>query len=218
MKPITIDIVRHGQTFLNVLDRMQGWCDYDLNQHGFHQAAMTGQALADRHYDLVVSSDLRRAVQTRDQIIDRLDHRPAKISQDQQFREMCFGIFEGLDSHETWSKIAHQFGYQSQPDVMKHCGMIGSMNLLHQADTSKESDDAASISHRWAAGIFDIIQNVQAGGRALVVTHGTFIRALAEELGVDTLHNYPVNAGVTTITTNHFGHLTMVDYNHHFAS
>lgn len=217
MKPITIDIVRHGETFLNVLDRMQGWCDYDLNERGRRQARITGQALANRHYDLVVSSDLRRATQTRDLIVEMLKFRPAKVEADRQFREMCFGVFEGLDSDETWAKIAHQFGYQNQSDIMKHRGMTGALNLLHQADSTKESDDAASLSHRWSAGIFDIIQNVQPGGRVLIVTHGTFIRALAEELGVDTLHNYPVNAGVTTVQTDSLGKLTLIEYNHHFG-
>lgn len=216
MKTITIDIVRHGQTFLNVLDRMQGWCDYDLNQKGYRQAQATGKALKSQKYDLVVSSDLRRAVQTRDQIIAQLQHQPRLIKTDPEFREMCFGIFEGLDSTKTWAQIAHQFGYENQPEVMQHCGMIGSLNLLHQADTSGESDDAATISQRWANGIFDISQTAKAGSRVLVVTHGTFIRALAENMGIDTLHNYPINAGVTTVLSNRFGHLTMLKYNQHF--
>lgn len=216
MKTVTIDIVRHGQTFLNVLDRMQGWCDYDLNQKGYQQALLTGKALKQQKYNLIVSSDLRRAVQTRDQIVSQLNHRPGKVTIDPAFREMCFGVFEGLDSTKTWAKISHQFGFKDQPDVMRHCGMIGSMNLLHQADPSGESDDAATVSQRWSNGIFDIMQSIQDGGRALIVTHGTFIRALAENMGINTLHNYPVNAGVTTISADEFGHLKMLQYNQHF--
>lgn len=216
MKAITIDIVRHGQTFLNVLDRMQGWCDYDLNRTGYRQAALTGKALANTHYDLVVSSDLRRAVQTRDQIVKSLKDQPQEITTDPAFREMCFGKYEGLDARQTWHEISHQFGYRDQADIMRHRGMIGSVNLLHQADPTGESEDAATVSRRFANGVFHIIQTVKPGSRVLVVTHGTFIRALAENMGVDTSHNYPVNAGVTTITTDHFGRLKMIRYNHHF--
>ena len=99
---------------------------------------------------------------------------------------------------------------------MKHCGMIGSMNLLHQADRSKQSDDAASVAGRWSSGIFRLVADGQDGQRDLIVTHGTFIRALAELLGVDTRHNYPVNAGVTTISADQFGRPTMLKYNQKF--
>lgn len=217
MKAITIDLVRHGETFLNSLDRMQGWCDYDLNEKGYHQAAITGRYLCHQRYDLIVSSDLRRAIQTRDQIINQLNYQPKSVTVDPSFREMCFGVYEGLDSKKTWEIISHKFGYKDQPDVMKHCGMIGSLNLLHQADKSGESDDAATISRRFSNGIFNIIQSVKPGSRVLVVSHGTFIRAVSENMGIDTSHNYPVNAGVTTLTTDHFGHLKMIEYNHHFV-
>ena len=76
MTEITIDIVRHGETYLNQLGRAQGWIDMELNKQGLEQASQTGKALADVYYNVIISSDLKRAVQTRDRIIKHLKHVP----------------------------------------------------------------------------------------------------------------------------------------------
>ena len=59
-----IYLVRHGETVDNARQIMQGRVQGDLNERGRAQALETARRLADEHIDVVISSELRRAVQT----------------------------------------------------------------------------------------------------------------------------------------------------------
>ncbi len=67
MRPV-IHLIRHGQSTFNVLNDATGedplHYDARLSPLGHEQAAATGKALADSHYDLVITSPLSRAIQT----------------------------------------------------------------------------------------------------------------------------------------------------------
>lgn len=57
-------LVRHGETFDNERQIMQGQTQGELNPTGIRQAEVLSLQLADVHFDAVVASDLWRAVQT----------------------------------------------------------------------------------------------------------------------------------------------------------
>ena len=57
-------IIRHGETNLNHEGRLQGWVDEPLNENGRKLAEVTGEALKDIPFDLVISSPLSRALET----------------------------------------------------------------------------------------------------------------------------------------------------------
>lgn len=57
-------LVRHGETVDNALQIMQGQTQGELNERGREQAETVARRLAVEKIDAVVSSDLRRAVQT----------------------------------------------------------------------------------------------------------------------------------------------------------
>ena len=65
-----IYIVRHGQTYINRYDKMQGWCDTPLTDEGIKGAKDAGKALSDIPFDIAISSDLKRASDTCDYIIN----------------------------------------------------------------------------------------------------------------------------------------------------
>jgi probable phosphoglycerate mutase len=60
----TILLVRHGETFDNARQIMQGQTQGCLNETGREQARQVAQRLAQEPVDVVVASDLQRAVQT----------------------------------------------------------------------------------------------------------------------------------------------------------
>ena len=62
----TILLVRHGETFDNARQLMQGQTQGDLNERGREQAGQVARRLAAEPLEAVVASDLRRAVQTAD--------------------------------------------------------------------------------------------------------------------------------------------------------
>ena len=67
----TIFLVRHGETVDNARQIMQGQMPGELNQQGREQARQVAERLAVEQVDAVVSSDLRRAVQTAEVIAGR---------------------------------------------------------------------------------------------------------------------------------------------------
>lgn len=59
-----IVIIRHGETALNVDDRIRAWSDVGLDAKGFEQAEELGRKLKDTGVDMLVASDLTRTLQT----------------------------------------------------------------------------------------------------------------------------------------------------------
>ena len=57
-------LVRHGETFDNERQIMQGQTPGELNATGIRQAEALSLQLADVHFDAIVASDLWRAIQT----------------------------------------------------------------------------------------------------------------------------------------------------------
>ncbi len=57
-------IIRHGETRLNQEGRLQGQVDEPLNEKGRELAIVTGEALKDIPFDLVITSPLCRAKET----------------------------------------------------------------------------------------------------------------------------------------------------------
>lgn len=59
-----IVILRHGQTALNVEDRIRGWSDVPLDETGEEQAEEMGKKLRHSGIDMLFASDLTRTLQT----------------------------------------------------------------------------------------------------------------------------------------------------------
>jgi len=89
-----IYLVRHGETQANRDKIIQGHQDTALNEKGFQQARLLGEALKKiKFYDVAFSSDLCRAVSTADEI---LTHHPAvKMVKQEELRERYMGELEG---------------------------------------------------------------------------------------------------------------------------
>ncbi len=64
MKMTTIFLVRHGETVDNARQIMQGQTQGELNEVGYQQAQQVAERLSAEAIDVVVASDLRRAIQT----------------------------------------------------------------------------------------------------------------------------------------------------------
>ena len=57
-------LTRHGQTEWNLLGKVQGKADIELNKKGMQQAEETRYYLENEKIDLILCSPLKRAVQT----------------------------------------------------------------------------------------------------------------------------------------------------------
>jgi len=85
-------LLRHGQTDYNVAGRMQGHIDSHLSEVGRAQAVQAAPVLATMHFDRIISSDLRRAVDTAGIVAEAIGL-PVKF--DARLRETHLGEWQG---------------------------------------------------------------------------------------------------------------------------
>jgi probable phosphoglycerate mutase len=98
--------IRHGETEWNSQGRYQGHLDSALNREGLSQAEALGARLAAERFDLLLSSDLGRALQTATAIATRTGH---EIVVEPGLRERRMGIFQGLTPAEAQARYPEEY-------------------------------------------------------------------------------------------------------------
>ena len=91
-------LLRHGQTEWNAGSRMQGQLDTDLTELGREQAGAAAEVLAKRQPLVIVSSDLRRALDTATALGERSG---VHVAVDERLRETHLGDWQGLTHLEV---------------------------------------------------------------------------------------------------------------------
>ena len=102
-------LVRHGQTAWNAQRRYQGHTDLPLNDTGLAQARQLAARLQTQKIDLLISSDLQRAVQTARILAEGRD---LPHQTDPRLREINFGVLEGHTFDEglaLWPEVIRQW-------------------------------------------------------------------------------------------------------------
>ncbi len=152
-------VVRHGQTRWNVEKRVQGQEDSPLTEEGLAQAEAIAKRLAREHFDVLVASDLGRAVQTA-QPIARLCGLP--IVKDARLRERHFGEGEGMDYDEIDRRWPDAFSRvrETDPDA-----------VIPGGETRRQFHDR--VHHA-----FEALVREYEGKRVCVVTNGGVLAAL----------------------------------------
>lgn len=95
-------LIRHGETDWNVELRLQGHTDTSLNARGMAQAAALGRALASYRFDAVIASDLLRARQTAQPLVEG---RELPLLLAPVLRERHFGCCEGMTLAEIRAEL-----------------------------------------------------------------------------------------------------------------
>lgn len=91
-------MLRHGQTEFNAGNRMQGQLDTELSDLGRDQAVAAAEVLAKRQPLLIVSSDLRRALDTAVSLGERSG---LPVDVDARLRETHLGDWQGMTHVEV---------------------------------------------------------------------------------------------------------------------
>lgn len=101
--PLTLLLVRHGQSEWNAAGLMQGQTvDVPLTDLGHRQAARAAQELAGLRPGALISSDLRRAVQT---AVHCASSTGLPFATSPALREQGYGVLEGRPSRELWDVV-----------------------------------------------------------------------------------------------------------------
>ncbi len=98
--------IRHGETEWNSEGRFQGHLNSVLNAEGLAQAEALAERLTRERFDLLLSSDLGRALQTASAIALRTGH---EILVEPRLRERRMGIFQGLTPEEVRARYPEEY-------------------------------------------------------------------------------------------------------------
>jgi probable phosphoglycerate mutase len=152
-------VVRHGETHWNLEARIQGQGDSGLTANGIYQAEAIAQRLAAEPFDILVSSDLGRALATARRIAARCG-RP--IVTDERLRERHFGVGEGLTYDEIGRDYPDAFARTRETDP----------------DFAIPGGESRRAFHARVTGAFESLAREHCGRRVAVVTHGGVLATL----------------------------------------
>lgn len=220
-KGVTFYFMRHGETYLNLYGRMQGWANAPLTDRGIRDVHRSGKGLANVTFDAVYSSDLMRTIETAQIILkenQQADH--LKIVPMKEFREVHFGSFEGLDARQVWADVQNnvrlKHGLPSGNDLQ----VEAALNAVKELDPYKHAENYAEFWNRVENGLLQLL-NKHAGTdqNILVVCHGMTIRNLLHGLVADFSENEPLDNASVSIVNYSQGHFQLLAYNQtdHFA-
>ena len=73
--PSTVVLLRHGESLWNTIPTFTGWCDVPLTDHGIEQAEGAARLMKEKgfNFDLVYSSELKRAYQSAEVVLNILN-------------------------------------------------------------------------------------------------------------------------------------------------
>ena len=141
-RPLTLLLVRHGQSEWNAAGLMQGQTHSPrLTELGHRQAADAARDLAAAAPGALVSSDLRRAVETAEHCARATG---LTVRTTPALREQSYGVLEGRPSRELWDvvalvthgdtiraaqAVAAGVGPEAMPAVTPHNGTVTRLEL-----------------------------------------------------------------------------------------
>jgi glucosyl-3-phosphoglycerate phosphatase len=176
-------MLRHGQTEYNAGSRMQGQLDTELSDLGRDQAVAAAEVLAKRQPLAIVSSDLRRALDTAVALGERSG---LPVLVDTRLRETHLGDWQGLTHLEVdaaapgarlaWRENARwaPHGGESRVDVAARSMRLVAELITEQSEWGLDEPDRPVV----------------------LVAHGGLIAALtAAMLGIP-VDNWPILGGM----------------------
>ena len=201
-----LHLVRHGQTYFNRYNRLQGWANSPLTDSGLADAAKAGEKLRDVDFAAAYCSDTTRAQVTAATILDineAAGHRRPALTCDMRFREQFYGYFEGQDMAMAWYAAGAPHGAGTYNRIVERYGLAATRDFLKEADPFHDAESDAEYWARVEGGFALIAANpaLHDGDHVLQVSHGNTLLSLAHRFGgpgLD-LSERPANGSVTVL-------------------
>lgn len=179
-------LIRHGQTPLNAAGVLRGHLDPPLDEVGQLQARRLGQALRRQDVRLIVSSPLRRALQTADAIAEVVE---LPVTTDARLIDRDYG---------TWAGSRPQ-------DIRDRFGSL---------DAAPGVEPADEVSSRACRALAEIAVEAS-GGAAAVVSHDAVIRMFLGAVGglLQDADQLPQETGCMNTLEHHGGRWHVISVN-----
>ncbi|GEK29190.1 histidine phosphatase family protein [Furfurilactobacillus siliginis] len=217
MADVTLYLVRHGQTYFNIYNKLQGWSNSPLTDKGLADAKDAGTRLAHVSFAAAYCSDTTRAQQTAAEILAA--NQVSDVKQPVSslfFREQFYGSFEGDNINFVWDQVGRPHGLTSFKEIEAKRSIAESKDMMKAADPFH---DAESNDEYWARvdqGFAMIRANSELsdGDNVLVISHGNTLLSLMERYGGGQfdLSERPANGSVTKLALTDKG-ISVLSYN-----
>ncbi|MFC6274399.1 histidine phosphatase family protein [Levilactobacillus tangyuanensis] len=203
-KQITLYVVRHGQTYFNIYNKLQGWSNSPLTEAGMADARDAGKRLQDVDFAAAYCSDTTRAEQTAKTILAANHSVPAaELTSAPFFREEFYGYYEGTDMAQAWYVAGAPHGVPTFKAIEEKYSIGKAKDFLKAADPFHQAEDNQEYWNRVDQG-FDLIRRspkLKDGDNVLLISHGNTLLSLMERYGQGKydLSVRPANGSVTTL-------------------
>jgi 2,3-bisphosphoglycerate-dependent phosphoglycerate mutase len=193
--PLTVVMIRHGQSQWNYLDRFTGWADVRLSPEGVEEAQKLGSLLAKNqyHFDLAFTSVLQRAIKTLHIALMEMRLEYIPIIKDYRLNERHYGALQGqskVDLVDTmgWEQVhAWRRGFEVKPPALslydsRHPSNDMRYNSIHPSVLpvgESLQDTVARVVPFWEEAIKP---HVMSGKKIVISAHGNSLRALIMHL------------------------------------
>ena len=196
-------LIRHGQTQYHLENRYCGFSNPSLNEKGIWQSKMLLDRLSTIKVERVYSSDLKRAFET-----TKIIFKDNFIEQLPDFREMDFGVFEGL----------------RYDDVVKIYPCFYKDWLTNPAGIKFPGGEALEDLVKRVRKRLTLILSRHKGERIALVTHGGPIRVILcdalnynpdsfwkvkQDIAALNIIDYPQESPPIIVKMNDISHLTL---------
>lgn len=161
-------LIRHGQSEWNELGLWTGLRDIPLNDVGLAEARQAGDALRGIKWDVGYTSDLVRAHQTMDEILEVLGQADLPIARDAALNERDYG---DLTAKNKW-------------DIQKQYGDEQFLKWRRSWDYPVPGGETLKDVHARVVPYYQqhILPDLKAGKNVIVSAHGNSLRALVKYL------------------------------------
>ena len=140
---MNIYVARHGQTDWNKEGILLGSTDMELNETGRRQALELKQKLQHVKFDYIISSDLKRTLETAKIVTDNIS-----IIENSKLRERNYGILEGTSPQNIskfWNVSSNLQESSVEPIKDFLIRVFNELDLI--LETYKSSDNILIITH-----------------------------------------------------------------------
>lgn len=208
-KELNLYFIRHGETYFNLYDRVQGWGNTPLTELGVEDALRSGRGLKDIKFDAIYTSDLLRTVETADLILEENEQTAEdyEIIALPEFREFFFGSYEGGWNDDAFMAVADHLGYDSKEHLLEHVDSNARMDVFHEIDPHQHAESSTIFLERLKKGLDQVVEDSHGEHEnVLIVAHGGTIHSLFELMIPDLENPPPLSNGSVSVVHYKDGH------------
>lgn len=208
-------LIRHGQTYFNRSQRVQGWADTPLTPEGALAISALGRGLREIPFKAAFASDAGRARQTAELILAERQDNKLPLVIEPAIREWSFGSWEGELESKWWQVLSATSSYATVEEFRQHTFTFKEIaSAIKQVDTEGWTEDYKTIVDRTMVGFTEMAERVSqsGGGNLFAVSHGLTISHFLNLIDPQQKMQGLANGSVSKIRY-HQGNFEIIDTN-----